>query len=425
MSRSNNNAPSLDEPAGDVQSDAFRSWLDDPSSGVDGAPSRVVESGERPIERPSGATIGSRAADSVDEREVLAVAAMRGHSPSARALVNAGDLVLSVAESAVPPQPAPAAPTLKDRILRTAAITARSKVAPEMPIVSAPNEAVGVIHKKSEDPRRLQLIDALGARGAAISGARELRTDRALAQLLEQLWPFLGFDVVFVSAVAGPDTIHRVHRGFPAAMGKMDVVPRELSFCTHTVSAREPLVVEDAGTEAFFRRSLLVQKFGARSYLGVPLFSRVAGEEVALGALCGISLTPRKISQEDVDLTSCFARIAEALVTHDDGKLASLIAQSPSSEPEGGDPAAAKAEPAVYSSEQFQSFVAAERARGGATKLLRADEEAWARLSSFVVPNAIVTGELAGAFRGLLIPKLARFEPDVEAALAALEAEEL
>ena len=79
----------------------------------------------------------------------------------------------------------------------------------------------------------------------------------------------------------------------------------------------------------------------------------------------------------------------------------------------------------MYSSEQFQSFVAAERARGGSTKLLRADEEAWARLSGFVLPNALVTGELADAFRGLLIPKLARFEPNVEAALAALKAEQL
>ncbi len=160
-----------------------------------------------------------------------------------------------------------------------------------------------------------------------------------------------------------------------------------------------------------------MQKFGARSYLGVPLFSRVGGDEVALGALCGISLKPRKISQKDVELTSCFARIAEALVTHDEAKLASLVTYTGAT--------ATASEPVVYSSEQFQSFVDAERARGGATKLLRADEEAWARLSGFVMPNALVTGELAGAFRGLLIPKLARFEPDVEAALAALEAEEL
>ncbi|MBL8739552.1 MAG: GAF domain-containing protein, partial [Myxococcales bacterium] len=294
MTRPTNNAPSLD--------DSFASWLADNDEAV----SRVAESGEVPV--------GSRAADSgvsrgdasgsSSSRESLAAAALRGHSPSARALVNASDVVVGVAATA--PVPSPPGPALKDRILRTAAITARSKVAPEMPIVSSPNEAVGVIHKKSEDPRRLQLIDALGARGAALAGARELSTDRALEHLLEQLWPFLGFDVVFVSAVAGPDTIHRVHRGFPPEMGKMDVVPRELSFCTHTVSAAEPVVVEDAGREAFFRRSLLVQKFGARSYLGVPLFSRAGGETVALGALCGISLTPRTISQEDVELTSCF-----------------------------------------------------------------------------------------------------------------------
>jgi hypothetical protein len=405
MSRSNN---ARDD---ELQQDAFSSWLTDPASGA--APSQVVESGEVPV--------GARTPDSSD---ALAAAAMRGHSPSARTLVNTGDLVLGVAEAAPPPPAAvavaaPAAPTLRDRIMRTAAITARSKVAPEMPIVSAPNEAVGVIHKKSEDPRRLQLIDALGARGAALAGPRELATDQALSHLLEQLWPFLGFDVVFVSAVAGPDTIHRVHRGFPAAMGNMDVVPRELSYCTHTVSAREPIVVEDAGREAFFRRSLLVQKFGARSYLGVPLFSRAGGEEVALGALCGISLKPRTISQEDVDLTSCFARIAEALVNHDTSKLASLI-DDPKQYP-----AETSQAPVVYSGEQFESIVAAERARGGATKLLRADEEAWGRLSAFVRPNALVTGELAGAFRGLLIPKLARFEPDVEAALAALEAEQL
>jgi len=382
MSRQNAEIPLLDE--------ALASWLE-----------HAPESTEREIVAPP-----------------ILQRARTGHSPSARAVVNAGDVVVAAAGALGDGQlKRSRAITLKQRIVQSAERALKGGGSPVA--VLPPNEVVARLHVQTEDPRRLELIERLGARGAALAGVGQLATDHALERLLEQVWPFLGFDVVLVSIVVGPETIHRVHRGFPVSFGNVDSVPRELSYCTHTVSAGETLVVEDATREAFFRRSMLVQKLGARSYLGVPLFSEIDGAKVALGALCGISLTARSISDEDVALTRCFARVAEALVTHDEGALATLI-----DDPKGYPTAEASAQnPAVYSSEQFQSLVDAERARAGATRLLRADKEAWARLSALVVPNGLVTGELADSFRGLLIPKLARFEPSVETALAALESE--
>ncbi len=378
----------------------------------------------------SGAPAAVTSAEDSDEGR-LVTRALSGHSPSARSLANSSDLVVAMAdlasEGVLPVESAAARPSLKDRILSSVA-SAPARVSAPPGLTDPPNEVLGRMHAHGEDPARLELLDRLGARGAAHGGGvGQSMTDRALAHLLQQLWPFLGFDVVFVSAVVGPETIHRVHTGFPAHLGDLDVVPRELSFCTHTLSAGAPFVVEDAAREPFFRRSILVQKLGARSYLGVPLFSKGRGraeeERVPLGALCGISLSPRRISDADVALTACFASLAEALVAHDVEALEQMVG-APAEYPEGVGPASSQA-PVVYRSALFERLVEAERVRDAGSRLLRTAEEEWQRLSALLVPNAVVTGEIAGAFRALLVPALARFEPDVEAALSALASERL
>lgn len=341
--------------------------------------------------------------------ERLIEQAMEGHSPSARALLNTGDALVDLASSA--PSKAPPA-RLEDRILqdvgapprlvRSAASTMKSPKplpsvhAAELERAHAPNEVLGRMHATlEEEARRAEVIERLGARGG-IPGHEE--TDRALRLLVDQYAPFLGFQVVFVSTVVGGLTIHRVHRGFPPELGNLDIIPRELSFCTHTVSAGEPFVVEDARKEAFFRSSDLVQKFGCRAYLGVPLVA----DGVTVGALCGISGSAQVIFPEDVELAQRFAHIAQALVAHDHEAIAKLVAE-PKEYP-------GETRPVVLSSDAFSSIVEAQRQRIGAaasTWLIPMDKATWQSVAASLPASVLVGLAEPGseAERRLLVPE--------------------
>lgn len=362
--------------------------------------------------------------------ERLIELALEGHSPSARALANEGDSVVALAESvaAEPPSalrerilrgvtapqtdPGPAlrtpsrtlkVPTRSTLPLKSGASSSLSSGPGRVPIAAttSPNEALGRMHANlPEEARRKVVIDRHGMRG----GVGQEATDQALRVLIDQYSPFLGFEVVFVSTVDGDVTIHRVHSGFPAELGDIDVVPRELSFCTHTVSSGEPFVVEDAAKEPFFRQSDLVRKLGARAYLGVPLFARAedGGGDIPLGALCGISRSPQVIFPEDVVLAQRFARIAQALVTHDADELRRLVAEP------AGYPTAAPGRPIVLSKGVFRDIVEAQRQRIGAaatTWLVTVPVEKWSALST-TLPPSLVAGVLSSTeANGLLLPE--------------------
>jgi PAS domain S-box-containing protein len=85
--------------------------------------------------------------------------------------------------------------------------------------------------------------------------------------------------------------------------------PRDLSFCTHTVAARRPLIVPDAALDVRFAHNPLVTNApNIRAYLGIPLF---AMDGHAVGALCAIDTKPREFNNDDVTVLSDFARVVE------------------------------------------------------------------------------------------------------------------
>ena len=90
-------------------------------------------------------------------------------------------------------------------------------------------------------------------------------------------------------------------------MDSMDL-PREFSFCTHTIQAREPLVVPDTLQDARFARYPTVtgEPF-IRSYLGVPLSSP---DGYNLGALCALDVKPRDFSPGQIEVLKSFAALA-------------------------------------------------------------------------------------------------------------------
>lgn len=84
---------------------------------------------------------------------------------------------------------------------------------------------------------------------------------------------------------------------------------RDESFCAHAVSARRPMVVQDATRDARFAGNPLVLNAPhIRSYMGVPLFTR-GGQPV--GTLCAIDMHSRAFGDKDLEMLQGFAGIVE------------------------------------------------------------------------------------------------------------------
>lgn len=83
--------------------------------------------------------------------------------------------------------------------------------------------------------------------------------------------------------------------------------PRNQSFCTHTVAARSPVMIEDALLDPRVADSVLVtgEPF-IRAYLGVPLMTP---DGHAVGALCAIDTVARSFTQAQIDLLASFANL--------------------------------------------------------------------------------------------------------------------
>lgn len=102
--------------------------------------------------------------------------------------------------------------------------------------------------------------------------------------------------------------VDRDRQWFKARRG-IDVTetPRSISFCTHTIRQREPLIVEDALLDPRFANSpLVVGPPHVRSYAGVPLRTP---EGYNVGALCAMDIQPRQFIPADIAIINNFASI--------------------------------------------------------------------------------------------------------------------
>lgn len=82
-------------------------------------------------------------------------------------------------------------------------------------------------------------------------------------------------------------------------------VPREHSFCAHTILEDSVLVVNDTrADERFADNPLVTGTSGIRFYAGVPL---TLAENVRVGALCVYDTEPRELDEDDRELLQDFA----------------------------------------------------------------------------------------------------------------------
>jgi diguanylate cyclase (GGDEF)-like protein len=113
---------------------------------------------------------------------------------------------------------------------------------------------------------------------------------------------------VLAVPIATVTLVDRDRQWFKAKRGlEVDQTPRSVSFCTHTIQQREPLIVENADLDPRFAGSALVAGPPyIKSYAGVPLRTP---EGYNIGSLCAMDTRPRRFSPADVAILANFANI--------------------------------------------------------------------------------------------------------------------
>lgn len=107
--------------------------------------------------------------------------------------------------------------------------------------------------------------------------------------------------------------VGKTHERYEANIGFTgNGVPRQESFCTHTILGTEALVVEDATADARFAQNPHVTKAGGvRFYAGAPIVDR---EGHGLGSVCVVDTKPRQLAPDKVDVLMRLARTAMRLL---------------------------------------------------------------------------------------------------------------
>ena len=82
-------------------------------------------------------------------------------------------------------------------------------------------------------------------------------------------------------------------------------IPRQESLSTYVVDSQQNLIIDDAATDSVFARSVLVQHYGIRAYLGTPLLT---AEGQCIGTLAVMDLVPRQFTSRDVEFLALTAR---------------------------------------------------------------------------------------------------------------------
>jgi hypothetical protein len=155
---------------------------------------------------------------------------------------------------------------------------------------AAPREAAGAL-PGVRDPERLRAVRATGLLDAP--------PDPALDRLAALAAQVLNAPVALVTVVDEERQFFASCLGLAEPLAGTRETPLSYSFCQHTVSTREPLVVADAREHPALRDNLAIPELGVVAYAGVPLITR---DGHALGSLCVIDRRPRAWTRHQIAL---------------------------------------------------------------------------------------------------------------------------
>ncbi|WP_216851299.1 GAF domain-containing protein [Acidisphaera sp. L21] len=138
---------------------------------------------------------------------------------------------------------------------------------------------------------------------------QRLRDTGILDTMGDQL--FRGFaeqalDVMPGTSIAAVSLVDSDRQWFKTIIGlTVKQLPREVSFCSHTIQSDGTMVVEDATRDSRFARNpLVISHPGIRFYAGVNLMQ-------GLGALCVIGQQPRRATSTEITKLTKLAHYVE------------------------------------------------------------------------------------------------------------------
>lgn len=142
---------------------------------------------------------------------------------------------------------------------------------------------------------------------ARVAAVRRLDVlDTAIEEPFEKIVTLVR--TVLAVPIATVTLVDRDRQWFKAKRGMdQSETPRAVSFCTHTIQQREPLIIENALDDPRFAGiPLVLGPPHVRSYAGVPLRTP---EGFNVGALCAMDTRPRRFSPADIAILGNFANI--------------------------------------------------------------------------------------------------------------------
>jgi GAF domain-containing protein len=142
---------------------------------------------------------------------------------------------------------------------------------------------IGLSDVKLSESRRIERLRQIGILDTA--------PDKLFSDLAEQALVYApGMSIAAISLVDSN------RQWFKSIIGlNVTEMPRDVSFCSHTIQTSGVMVVQDATNDSRFADNPLVTSFPRiRSYAGVKLMDSV-------GALCVIGLAPHCPNQSELD----------------------------------------------------------------------------------------------------------------------------
>ena len=161
------------------------------------------------------------------------------------------------------------------------------------------------VSQETRERQRLKVLSDLGLRQPETIPVFEEATQTA-AHFLEAPICILGFVDQqrhwFKSSVG----LSKLRGGIMNQLAQSRELSRQESFCTKVVESLQPFVINDTdtltGASAY---SKLIEDYGIRSYLGVPLFDAFGH---CLGALAVMDTKPRDFTNRDIEFLQIIAR---------------------------------------------------------------------------------------------------------------------
>jgi CheY-like chemotaxis protein len=167
--------------------------------------------------------------------------------------------------------------------------------------VAAHIDSPGVMTQAPEsllnDPERVAAVTAVRARPI-----EQYRLDR-FTQLVAKI---LDVPVSTITLIESDRQINVSQVGIEDPEGFPPEVPLEFSYCQYTITAHEPLKIDDAVRHPLLRSIPAVNGFGAVSYLGIPL---ITADDQAVGSLCAVDSRERQWTEREVSILNDLAAI--------------------------------------------------------------------------------------------------------------------